>query len=235
VLCVNFRASTGFGKKFCNAGDREWGGKIIEDQVDAVQWAIKTGIADAKRVAVMGGSFGGFSTLAGLTFTPQLYACGIDLVGVANLITFIESIPPYWKTQLALLLHRVGDPGTEEGQALLKKQSPLTYVDRICRPLLIGQGANDPRVKQAESDQIADSMRAKGIPVTYLLYPDEGHGFARPENNLSFSAVTEAFLSKNLGGRCEPVGDDLRGASLRVLAGGEDIAGLQASAAAKRM
>ena len=226
VLCVNFRASTGFGKAFTNAGDREWGGKIIEDQVDAVQWAIQAGLADPKRIAVFGGSFGGFSTLAGLTFHPELFACGVDLVGVANLITWMESIPPYWKPLLSLFISRVGDNRTEEGRALLKRHSPLTYADRICKPLLIGQGANDPRVRQAESDQIAQAMQAKNIPVTYLLYPDEGHGFARPENNLSFMAIAEGFLAKHLGGRCEPVGADCHGSSLQVLASAEDIPGL---------
>lgn len=226
VLSVNFRASTGFGKAFINAGDREWGGKIIEDQVDAVHWAIAAKITDPQRAAIMGGSFGGYSTLAGLTFTPELYACGIDLVGVANLITWMESIPPYWKPTLDLFIARVGDPTSAEGRALLKKHSPLTYADRICRPLLIGQGANDPRVKQAESDQIVQAMQAKHIPVTYVLYPDEGHGFARPENNLCFYAMTEAFLAKHLGGRYEAFGEDCQGSSFQVKTGAEEIPGL---------
>ncbi len=228
VLCVNFRSSTGFGKAFTNAGDREWGGKIIEDQADAVKWAIETGVADPQRVAVMGGSFGGYSTLAGLTFTPELFACGVDLFGPSNLVTLLESVPPYWKPMLELFTTRVGDFRTEEGRALLKKHSPFAYVDRICRPLLIGQGANDARVKQAESDQIVHAMQAKGIPVTYVLYPDEGHGFARPENNLSFFAIAEAFLSRCLGGRYEPIGDDFANSSLQVLAGAEDVPGLAA-------
>ncbi len=228
VLAVNFRASTGFGKAFTNAGDHEWGGHVIEDQADAVKWAIATGIADPQRVAVMGGSFGGYSTLAGLTFTPELFACGVDLFGPSNLITLLESVPPYWKPMLELFTTRVGDFRTEEGRALLKKHSPLTYVDRICRPLLIGQGANDARVKQAESDQIVHAMQAKGIPVTYVLYPDEGHGFARPENNLSFCAIAEAFLARRLGGRYEPIGDDFANSSLQVLAGAEDVPGLAA-------
>jgi len=226
ALCVNFRSSTGFGKAFVNAGDFEWGGKIIDDQVDAVLWAIAKGIADPKRVAVMGGSFGGYSTLAGLTFNPQVFACGVDLVGPSNLITLLESIPPYWKPMLELFTTRVGDPRTEQGRALLKKHSPLTYVDRIRCPLLIGQGANDPRVKQAEADQIVKAMQAKHIPVTYVLYPDEGHGFARPENNLSFNAIAEAFLSKCLGGHYEPIGDDFKGSSLQILSGPEVVPGL---------
>jgi dipeptidyl aminopeptidase/acylaminoacyl peptidase len=226
MLCVNFRSSTGFGKAFANAGDKEWGGKIIQDQIDAVQWAVKTGIADPARVAVMGGSFGGYSTLAGLTMFPETFACGVDLVGPSNLITLLETIPPYWKPQLELFTTRVGDFRTEEGRALLKKHSPLTYVDRICRPLLIGQGANDPRVKQAESDQIVKAMQAKNIPVTYVLYSDEGHGFARPENNMSFNAIAEAFLAKVLGGRHEPVGEDFKGSSLQVLVGAAEVPGL---------
>ena len=226
VLCVNFRSSTGFGKAFVNAGNLEWGGKIMDDQIDAVRWAIAQGIADPSRVAVMGGSFGGYSTLAGLTFTPEVFACGVDLVGPSNLITLLESMPPYWKPMLEMFTTRVGDHRTEEGRALLKKHSPLTYVERIRRPLLIGQGANDPRVKQAESDQIVQAMQAKGIPVTYVLYPDEGHGFARPENNLSFNAIAEAFLARCLGGRYQPIGDDFQRSSLQVPTGADEVPGL---------
>jgi dipeptidyl aminopeptidase/acylaminoacyl peptidase len=217
VLSVNFRASTGLGKAFVNAGDRQWAGTVIEDQQDAVRWAIEQGIADPAKVAVMGGSFGGYSALAGLTFSPDLFACGVDLFGPANLITLLESVPAYWKPMFEMLATRVGDPRTGEGRALLTAHSPLTHVERIRRPLLIGQGTNDARVKQAESDQIADAMQAKGIPVTYILYPDEGHGFARPENNLSFNAIAERFLAQVLGGRCEPVGADFEGASLQVV------------------
>ena len=226
ALSVNFRASTGFGKAFINAGDREWGGTVIEDQQDAVKWAIDQGIADPDRVGVLGGSFGGYSTLAGLTFTPELFACGVDLFGPVNLMTLLETVPPYWKPMFEMLATRVGDPRTEEGQALLRAHSPLTYADRIVRPLLIGQGANDARVKQAESDQIVQAMKEKGIPVTYVLYPDEGHGFARPENNLSFFAIAEAFLAAHLGGRCQPIGADFEGASLEVTEGAAEIPGL---------
>jgi len=226
VLSANFRSSTGFGKTFTNAGDREWGGAILVDQQDAVQWAIAQGIADPARVAIMGGSFGGYSTLAGLTFYPEVFACGVDIVGPSNLITLLETIPPYWRPTLELFTTRVGDPRTEEGRALLMAHSPLTHVDRIVRPLLIAQGANDPRVKKAESDQIVAAMQARGIPVTYVLYPDEGHGFARPENNLSFAAVTEAFLAGCLGGRAEPIGDAFAGSSLIVPVGAVDVPGL---------
>ena len=226
VLSVNFRSSTGFGKSFTNAGDFEWGGKILADQQDGVQWAIAQGIADPARVAVMGGSFGGYSTLAGLTFYPEVFACGVDIVGPSNLITLLETIPPYWKPMIELFTMRVGDHRTEEGRTLLKAHSPLTYVDRIVRPLLIAQGANDPRVKQAESDQIVTAMQARGIPVAYALYPDEGHGFARPQNNLSFAALAEAFLGRCLGGRVQPIGDDLSGSSLTVPVGAAEVPGL---------
>ena len=233
VLCVNFRSSTGLGKAFTNAGDRQWGGKIMEDQIDAVQWAIAQGIADPHKVAVVGGSFGGYSTLAGLTLYPETFACGVDLVGPSNLITLLESMPPYWKPMLEMFTTRVGDHRTDEGRALLTKHSPLTYVGRICRPLLIGQGANDPRVKQAESEQIVSAMQARHIPVTYVFYPDEGHGFARPENNLSFYAIAEAFLAKCLDGRYEPIGDDFKGSSLQALTGVDDVPGLPKALAAK--
>ena len=171
ALSVNFRSSTGFGKTFINAGNLEWGGKIIEDQIDAVRWAIDQKIADPGRVAVMGGSFGGYSTLAGLTFTPEVFACGVDLCGPSNLITFMESIPPYWKPFLRVLTTRVGDHRSEKGRELLKKHSPLTYAHRISRPLLIGQGTNDTRVKQSESDQIIQALHAKNIAVTYVTLP----------------------------------------------------------------
>jgi dipeptidyl aminopeptidase/acylaminoacyl peptidase len=226
VLSVNFRGSTGLGKDFINAANLEWGGKMHDDLIDAVQWAIDQGMVDPERVAIMGGSYGGYATLVGMTFTPDIFACGVDIVGPSNLFTLINSIPPYWQPQIELWATRVGDHRTEEGQALLNERSPLSYVDQIRRPLLIGQGANDPRVKQSESDQIVQAMQAKGIPVTYVLYPDEGHGFARPENNLSFFAAAEAFLSKCLGGRHEPVGEDFKGSSITVPSGKEHVPGL---------
>ena len=197
-----------------------------DDLIDAVDWAIKEGIADPERVAIAGGSYGGYATLAGLTFTPETFACGVDIVGPSNLVTLLETIPPYWKPQIELFVTRVGDHRTEEGREFLKERSPLTYVDRIKRPLLIGQGANDPRVKQAESDQIVGAMKEKNIPVTYVLYPDEGHGFARPENRLSFFAVAEAFLAQYLGGRFEPIGEDFKGSKITVPDGAEEVAGL---------
>ena len=229
VLSVNFRGSTGFGKGFVNAGNREWGGKMHDDLLDAVQWAVDQGIADPARVAILGGSYGGYAALVGMTFTPEVFACGVDIVGPSNLITLMNTIPPYWQPQIDLFTSRVGDYRTEEGRAFLLTRSPLTYADHIRRPLLIGQGANDPRVKQSESDQIVAAMQEKSIPVSYILYPDEGHGFARPENNLSFFAVTEAFLAAHLGGRYEPLGADLTGSSLTAPAGVEYVPGLAAA------
>jgi dipeptidyl aminopeptidase/acylaminoacyl peptidase len=227
VLSVNFRASTGFGKDFVNAGDLEWGRKMHDDLLDGVAWAVSAGIAQADDVAIMGGSYGGYATLAGVTMTPTEFACGVDIVGPSNLITLLSTIPPYWGPIKTLFTSRVGDDGTEDGRKLLTERSPLTYVDQIQRPLLIGQGANDPRVKQAESDQIVTAMQSKNIPVTYALYPDEGHGFARPENRLSFNAATEEFLGTCLGGRVEPAGDDLEGSSITVPAGAELLPGLK--------
>ena len=226
VLSVNFRASTGFGKAFTNAGNRERGAAMHDDLLDAVDWSVREGIARRDAIAIMGGSYGGYATLVGLTFTPEVFACGIDLVGPSNLVTLLESIPPYWAPQLELFASRVGDPRTPEGREFLASRSPLTFADRIRRPLLIAQGANDPRVKRSESDQIVHALQAKGIPVTYVSYPDEGHGFQRPENRLSFNAIAEAFLSRCLGGRCEPVGDDFAGSSVTILAGAEYLPGL---------
>ena len=227
VLSVNFRGSSGFGKEFINAGDLEWGRRMHDDLIDAVNWAVAQGVADKDRIAIMGGSYGGYAALAGLTFTPETFACGVDIVGPSNLQTLIETIPPYWKSFFENFARRMGDPRTEEGRQLLAERSPLNHVDKICRPLLIAQGANDPRVKQAESDQIVEAMQAKGLPVTYVLYPDEGHGFARPENRLSFYAITEQFLSLHLGGEAEPIGEALEPALLEVPEGGEHIPGLK--------
>lgn len=205
VLQVNFRGSTGFGKAFLNAGNREWAAKMHDDLLDAVNWLVDQGISDSDKIAIMGGSYGGYATLVGLTFSPEVFAAGVDIVGPSNIITLLKSIPPYWEPLKAQMYHRIGNLETEE--EFLKSRSPLFFIDRIQKPLLIGQGANDPRVKQAESDQIAQAMRAAGKPVEYALYPDEGHGFARPENRIHFYAIAEEFLAKYLGGRCEPVGE----------------------------
>jgi dipeptidyl aminopeptidase/acylaminoacyl peptidase len=226
VLSVNFRSSTGFGKAFINAGNLEWGGKMHDDLIDAVNWTVREGIANQDQVAIMGGSYGGYATLWGMTNTSDTFACGVDIVGISNLVTLLETIPPYWEPQIELFATRVGDHRTEEGRAFLARRSPLTYVDQIEKPLLIGQGANDPRVKQAESDQIVQAMQDANIPVTYLLFTDEGHGFARPENRLSFYAVTDAFLAEHLGGRYEPIGDDFEGSSIIIQSGAEEVPGL---------
>jgi len=226
VLAVNYRGSMGFGKSFVNAGDGEWAGRMHEDLTDAVQWAISEKIADPGKVAIYGASYGGYAALVGLTLTPEQFACAVDIVGPSNLITLLESIPPYWRSFFEDMAHRVGDPRTPEGRAHLTQRSPLTHVARIKRPLLIAQGANDPRVKQAEADQIVAAMRAKNLPVTYVLYSDEGHGFARPENRLSFHAVTEAFLSQYLGGRFEPIGADFNDSSIEIAAGADFVPGV---------
>ena len=227
VISVNFRGSTGFGKKFINAANKEWGGRMHDDLVDAVKWAVKKRIADPQRVAIMGGSYGGYATLVGMTFTPETFACGIDIVGPSNLITFLETIPPYWQPTIEMWATRVGDHRTEEGRSLLAERSPINSVDKISKPLLIGHGAKDPRVKRPESDQIVNAMQRQNIPVTYVVYPDEGHGFARPENRLSFFAVAEAFLAEHLGGRAEPIGNDFDRSNITIPVGAEQIAGIQ--------
>lgn len=198
-LQVNFRGSTGYGKDFLNAGDREWGRNMHNDLVDAVHWAVEQGIADPKKVAIYGGSYGGYAALVGATFTPDLFCCAVDIVGPSNLLTLIRTIPPYWATFLATFHKRVGNPETEE--EFLKSRSPLFKADQIKIPMLIAQGANDPRVKQAESEQIVAAMKSKGIDYEYVLFPDEGHGFAKPENRLKFYAAAEKFLAQHLGGR----------------------------------
>lgn len=228
VMSVNYRGSYGFGKNFLNKGNGQWGGKMHDDLLDAVDWAIAQKIAIPEKVCIFGGSYGGYATLVGMTFTPDKFACGVDVVGISNLITFMKSVPPYWKSTFESWKRQVGgDPDTEDGKAYLKSKSPLTYADKIIRPLLIGHGFNDPRVKVAESEQIVKSMQDKKIPVTYCLYPDEGHGFAKPENKLSFFAMVESFLAKNLGGRAEVLtSDDFKGSSIQIKAGIETFEGL---------
>ena len=200
-LQLNFRGSTGYGKDFVNAGDKEWGGKMHDDLVDGVNWAIEKGVADSQKVAIYGGSYGGYAALVGATFTPDLFCCAVDIVGPSNLKTWITSVPPYWSAMLALLYKRIGNPDTEE--EFLNSRSPLFKVDQIKIPMLIAQGANDPRVPQAESEQIVEALKEKGIEHEYMLFEDEGHGFAKPENRLKFYAAAEKFLAKHLGGRCE--------------------------------
>ncbi len=234
VLSVNYRGSTGFGKKFLNAANLEWGGKMHDDLIDAVKWATSSGIADPAKVGIFGGSYGGYATLVGMTFTPDTFACGADEVGVANLVTFQQTIPAYWEAFRDQLYHRVGDPRTEEGRKFLLSRSPISKVGDIKRPLLIAQGQNDPRVNRAESEQIVDAMKSKGTPVTYLLFPDEGHGFHRPENNKAFNAATETFFAQCLGGSYEPVGSSFDASSITVPQGADQVFGLSDALKAKK-
>lgn len=202
VLQVNYRGSIGYGKAYMSAGFREWGGKMQDDLTDGVKWAIEQGIADPNKICIFGGSYGGYAALAGATFTPDLYKCAVDIVGPSNLITMIETIPPYWMPIISMEYRRVGNPKTEPD--FLKSRSPFFHADKIRIPLLVAQGANDPRVVQAESDQIVKVVRANGKTVDYLLFPDEGHGFAVPVNNEAFYARAEEFLARHLGGALEP-------------------------------
>jgi dipeptidyl aminopeptidase/acylaminoacyl peptidase len=202
-LCiqVNYRGSTGYGKSFVAAGDREWGGKMHDDLVDAVGYAVSQGWADQSRVAIYGGSYGGYAALVGAAFTPDVFCCAVDIVGPSNLKTLLETIPPYWAPMIAQLYRRVGNPETDAD--FLWSRSPLSRARDIRIPLLIAQGANDPRVKQAESEQIVAALKEAGIDHEYMLFPDEGHGFAKPENRIKFYTVAERFLAKYLGGRHE--------------------------------
>jgi len=201
VLMPNFRASTGYGKKFLDAGNGQWGDKMQDDLTWGAKYLISQGISDPKRVGIMGGSYGGYATLAGLTTTPELYAAGVAIVAPSNLITLLGAIPAYWESQRIQFYKRMGDPNTSEGKAQLMRQSPLTHADKIKTPLLVVQGANDPRVNKREADQIVIALRDRGFPVEYMVAPDEGHGFARPVNNMAMLALTEKFLAKHLGGR----------------------------------
>ena len=226
VLSTNFRGSTGFGKGFISAGNLEWGRKMHDDLLDAVNWAVERGVTAKDKVAIMGGSYGGYATLAGLAFTPEEFACSVDIVGPSNLETLLATIPPYWEPLIAQFHERMGNPNTPEGLAMLKERSPLYSAQNIAKPLLIGQGANDPRVNQAESDQIVEAMKSNDIPVTYVLYPDEGHGFAKPENNIAFNAITENFLATCLGGRAEPIGDTVKASTAEIVEGADFVQGL---------
>lgn len=214
VLQPNFRGSTGYGKKFLHAGDRQWGLKMQDDLIDAANWAVKQGYVDPKKIAIMGGSYGGYATLAGLTFTPDFFACGVDIVGPSNLKTLIGAIPPYWKPVRSMFDARMGNVDDPKDAELVKNASPLFKASQIKKPLLIGQGANDPRVNKAESEQIVEAIEKNKGAVTYVLYPDEGHGFARPENRIDFNARAEKFLAECLGGRHEPMtGDKIPGST----------------------
>lgn len=226
VLSVNYRGSTGFGKDFVRASDGEWAGKMHDDLIDAVDWAIQQGVTQRDKVAIAGGSYGGYATLVGMSFTPDRFACGVDIVGPSSLKSLYDSFPAYWTSTLGQWRAALGDPGTTEGLKLMMDRSPITRVADIRRPLLIGQGANDPRVTKIESDQIVAAMAERQIPVTYVLFPDEGHGFARPVNNIAFNAVAENFLASCLGGRAEPIGNALSPSSIQVPHGASFAPGL---------
>jgi dipeptidyl aminopeptidase/acylaminoacyl peptidase len=206
VLMPNFRGSTGYGKKFLDAGNREWGAKMQDDITWGVKYLVAEGIADPKRVGILGGSYGGYATLAGVAFTPDVYAAAVDIVGPSNLITLLNAIPPYWESIRTMFYQRMGDPRTPEGKALLLERSPLNSADKIRTPLLVAQGANDPRVNRREAEQIVVALRDRGFPVEYLLAPDEGHGFARPVNNMALFMESEKFLAEHLGGRYQEGG-----------------------------
>lgn len=225
VLSVNYRGSTGFGKRFINLADKGWGGRMQDDVTDAAGWAIAQGYADPKRIGFFGASYGGYAALTAAARTPDTFVCVIDLFGPSNLVTMMRSFPPYW-TWLSTWKRRLADPDTEDGRAWLTERSPLTHADKIVRPLLIGQGMRDVRVTPEESEQIVQAVQQRQIPVTYVTFPDEGHGFVRQENRVAFSAVAEAFLAKYLGGQTEPIGDALSGSTIKFEVGRELIPGL---------
>ena len=227
VLQVNFRGSTGFGKDFINASIRQWGQAMHADILDGVQWAINQGIADPKRIGIFGGSYGGYETLIAMTLSPEVFACGVSMCGPSNLQTLLDSYPVYWGSALRMWQNRVGNNTTEDGKVFLALWSPLNHIQQIVHPLLILQGGKDPRVTQKEADQMAHAMKVQGAECVYVLFPNEGHGFTRPENQIASFAATEAFLAQYLGGRCEPIGDDLKKSSIQIVDGQELIPGLQ--------
>ena len=221
VLSVNFRGSVGFGKEFVNKSIKEWGGKMHFDLIDGVDWAIDKGIADPDRIAICGRSYGGYATLIGLSKSPERFACGVDVCGPSDLLTFFHSIPHYWTPMLERIIQLIGDSRTKEGQKLLKERSPITYADHIKKPLLIAQGVNDPRVRRTESDQIVEILQKNQVPVIYLIYPDEGHELIKYENQLSFYAITEVFLARHLKGTHEELKDELNNSSVIIQKGKE--------------
>ena len=223
VLSVNYRGSTGYGKAFLTAADHEWGARMHDDLIDAVNWAVGQGIADPKRVGFFGGSYGGYSALTAATKTPEVFACIVDLYGISNLMTFMATIPPYWQSWFNVWKTRVGNPDTEDGRVLLAERSPINHLERATKPILIAQGLNDVRVVAAESQQMVDALKSRSAPVTFR---DEGHGFVRPANRAAFYAVTEAFLAKHLGCRCQPFEGDLTASTMKVEAGAELVPGL---------
>ena len=229
VLKPNYRGSTGFGKKFLNAGNHQFGDKMQDDLLDATAWVIARGVAPRDKICIAGESYGGYAALLGLAATPTTFACGVDLSGDSNLVTSIEAIPPYWKPILALIRLRVGDAASPAGRAKLLTQSPISKVDQIVRPLLVGHGANDPRVKQAESDRVVAALTKRKVPVTYAVFTDEGHQFLRPDNSLAMWTLIEAFLAAHLGGAVEPFDAALFArSSMKIMTGAELIPGLPA-------
>jgi dipeptidyl aminopeptidase/acylaminoacyl peptidase len=206
VLMPNFRGSTGFGKSFLNAGNGEWGRKMQDDITWGVRYLTAEGIADPKRVGILGGSYGGYATLAGVTFTPDLYRAAVDIVGPSNLLTLLDAIPPYWEAGRKSMYARMADPGTPQGKAWMEERSPLHSANKIKTPLMVVQGANDPRVNRREAEQIVVALRDRGFPVEYLLAPDEGHGFQRPVNNMAMFMAAEKFLATYLDGRYQDHG-----------------------------
>jgi len=208
VLSPNFRGSTGYGKKFLNAGNGEWGRKMQDDITWGVKYLIAEGTADSKRIGILGGSYGGYATLAGVAYTPDLYRAAVDIVGPSNLITLLEAIPPYWESARKVMYARMADPGTPAGKAWMDERSPLNSAAKITTPLLVVQGANDPRVNRGEAEQIVIALRDRGRPVEYMLAPDEGHGFARPVNNMAMFMAAEKFLAKHLDGRYQEGGTE---------------------------
>jgi dipeptidyl aminopeptidase/acylaminoacyl peptidase len=226
VLSVNYRGSTGYGKAFVTAADHEWGGRMHDDLIDSVDWAVGQGIADPKRVGFFGGSYGGYSALTAATKTPEVFACIVDLYGISNLMTFMATIPPYWQPWFNVWKNRLGNPDTDSGRAFLMERSPLNHLERATRPILIAQGLKDVRVVAAESQQMVDALKTRNAPVTYITFRDEGHGFVRPVNRLALFGVAEAFLAKHLGGRCQPFEGDLSGSTMKVEVGAELVPGL---------
>ena len=227
VLSVNFRGSGGFGSAFMAAGDNQWSGTMHNDLIDAVDWAIGKGVTSSDRVAAMGLSYGGYSTLVSLSFTPDRFQCGVDLAGPSNLVRQVAGMPVWWTWQRPQFVNRVGDPETKEGAADLMRRSPIARVDAISKPLLVTNGANDPRIFPSQSEEIVDALKARGKPVTYAFYPDEGHVYAKDATNISFAAVAEHFLSKCLGGRAEPYGRDLVNSGIEIRTGASLVPGLE--------
>jgi acetyl esterase/lipase len=226
ALSINYRGSTGFGKAFVTAADHEWGGKMHDDLIDGLDWAVAQGLGDPGRVGFFGGSYGGYSALMAATKTPERFACIVDLFGISNLMTFMATIPPYWNPWFRVWKIRLGDPNTEEGRALLADRSPLNHLERATKAILIAQGLQDVRVVAAESEQMVAALQKRDVPVTYVTFADEGHGFVRPENRLAFYAVVEAFLARHLGGKMQPVGNDFAGSSIQIPVGRDLVPGL---------